>query len=176
MFDLPDEMRTETEQRNYLVTTRAYELAADPTKTYVPPEEQSAVPYINFAPLQNALTHLEQSAKDYDDAVKERITSGEVLTRDMAESLNRILISTERMMTYEEGLPRRPWFKHQIYAPGFYTGYGVKTLPGIREGIEQRTWEVVEKYVEIVAAALNRVAGAIDRAAEVVREEATDGS
>ena len=89
-----------------------------------------------------------------------------MLTRDMAESLNHILISTERMMTYEEGLPRRPWFKHQIYAPRFYTGDGVKTLPGTREGIEQRAWEVAEKYVDIVAAALNRVASAIDRAAK----------
>ncbi len=69
-------------------------------------------------------------------------------------------------MTSSEGLPRRPWFRHQIYAPGFYTGYGVKTLPGVREAIEQRNWQEAGAQIETAAQMIRRLAGQIDRAAE----------
>ena len=70
----------------------------------------------------------------------------------------------ERMLTRTEGLPRRPWFRHYVYAPGFYTGYGVKTLPGVREAMEQRQWQDVPRQVEIAAEVLERYAAEIDRA------------
>ena len=73
-------------------------------------------------------------------------------------ALNRLLYSSERAFKYDPGLPKREWFKHLIYAPGFYTGYGVKTLPGIREGIEQKAWDEPRKYIPIVADAINRFA------------------
>ena len=57
----------------------------------------------------------------------------------------------EQSLTRSEGLPRRPWFRHQIYAPGFYTGYGVKTLPGVREAIEQKNWTEGNQQIEIEA-------------------------
>ena len=60
-------------------------------------------------------------------------------------------MKTERALTRKEGLPRRPWYRHQIYAPGFYTGYGVKTLPGVREALEQRQWKEAEEQVGVVA-------------------------
>ena len=72
-------------------------------------------------------------------------------------------------MTREQGLPRRSWFKHQIYAPGFYTGYGVKTLPGVREAIEQRNWKEASDEVTIVAETLDHLAAEIDRATSIVR-------
>lgn len=73
-------------------------------------------------------------------------------------------MQTERAMIREAGLPRRPWFKHQIYAPGFYTGYGVKTLPAIREAIEQRDWTEAEQQIKLVAETINQIATAIDHA------------
>ena len=73
-------------------------------------------------------------------------------------------MQTERAMLREAGLPRRPWFKHQIYAPGFYTGYGVKTLPAIREAIEQRNWPEAEQQINLVAETITQIAAAIDRA------------
>jgi len=73
-------------------------------------------------------------------------------------------MQTERAMVREQGLPRRPWFKHQIYAPGFYTGYGVKTLPAIREAIEQRNWTEAEQQIGLVSDTINQIAAAIDRA------------
>jgi N-acetylated-alpha-linked acidic dipeptidase len=66
-------------------------------------------------------------------------------------------------------LPRRPWFKHQIYAPGFYTGYGVKTLPGIREAIEQHRWEEASEQIGVVAGTLEKTAAQVDRAAAVLK-------
>ncbi len=76
---------------------------------------------------------------------------------------------TERAMLNAGGLPRRPWFKHQIYAPGFYTGYGVKTLPAVREAIEQRNWQEAAAQISVVARTLNNVAAEIDRAAALVK-------
>lgn len=82
--------------------------------------------------------------------------------------MNKELISTERLMTNDDGLPRRPWFRHQVYAPGFYTGYGVKTLPGIREAIEQRNWDEATEQIELVAEMLMRVSGALERAVRIL--------
>ena len=73
-------------------------------------------------------------------------------------------------MTDDAGLPRRSWFRHQIYAPGFYTGYGVKTLPGVREAIEQRDWRETDTQMARLAATLGKVAGEIDRAAKILSD------
>jgi N-acetylated-alpha-linked acidic dipeptidase len=79
--------------------------------------------------------------------------------------LNRLLYTSERTFKYDPGLPRREWFKHLAYAPGFYTGYGVKTLPGIREGIEQKQWEEARTYIPIVATAITNLADQVQKAA-----------
>ena len=71
-------------------------------------------------------------------------------------------------MLRENGLPRRDWFKHMIYAPGFYTGYGVKTLPGIREGLEERNWDEVNLFISEVAKALDRAAATINNATTIL--------
>jgi N-acetylated-alpha-linked acidic dipeptidase len=165
---LLEDTRAQTESENYLVESRAYELAADPTKTYVVPTKKSAVPYLSFAPIQNALARMKRNAQSYDEALRLRMSDGPALDASTRESLDGILMSVERLMTHEEGLPGRPWFRHQIYAPGFYTGYGVKTLPGVREAIEQRRWELAEQYVGVIGDALNRVAAALSQAKELL--------
>ena len=81
--------------------------------------------------------------------------------------LDRFLYRTERLLTRTEGLPRRDWFRHQIYAPGFYTGYGVKTLPGIREAIEQRNWKEAAEQIEVASRTIERFATEIDKAAAI---------
>ena len=167
IMKLAEGMRNETEEKNQLITTDAYRLAADPQKTYIVPEPEKPVPYFNFAPLQNALSRLEVLAKQYDQALASRGSEISVANR---EQLNRMLMSMEQLMTREEGLPRRSWFRHQIYAPGFYTGYGVKTLPGIREAIEQRDWEEAAEQIEIVSATLDRVSGALEKAIHLLQE------
>ena len=171
---LLESVREETERRNALVAANAYSLAADPTETYVAPEAQEDVPYLNFAPLQNAIARLSESADSYDRAVETALSTHNL--SDVPEDergrhlaiiadLNAALISTERAMTREDGLPRRPWFRHQIYAPGFYTGYGVKTLPGVREAIEERAWDEAAAQIERLAGTLDTLADQIDTAA-----------
>ena len=160
-------MRTETELHNRLVENDSYEIASDPTKTYVPPEAKEPVPHINFAPVENAVARLEAAAARYDELMTSAVSQG-LLGGGTGERLNNLLQGMEQRMTREEGLPRRPWFRHMIYAPGFWTGYGVKTLPGIREGLEERAWDEVDMFVDEVAAALNRVSDGLDQAAALL--------
>jgi N-acetylated-alpha-linked acidic dipeptidase len=160
---LADDLRTETAHLNRMVEEGAYELAADPTKTYVPPKKKEPVPYLNFAPLENATARLQDAAKAYDDALA-RATAAGGPDAATAARLNGLLQGLEQRLTRPEGLPRRQWFRHQIYAPGFWTGYGVKTLPGVREGIEQRAWGEVRQFVDEIAAALDRLSEGLDQA------------
>ena len=159
---LADQMRTETDERNKLLDDKIYETFDDPTKTWVAPQRRDPVPYLNFAPLQNAVAALRKSAQAYDSAWSKG--AGPALPAATRAKLDAILMKTERAMGSKEGLPGRPWYRHQIYAPGFYTGYGVKTLPAVREAIEQRQWKDVEGNVEAVARTIEGTAKEIDRA------------
>ena len=154
---LADDNREETEDLNELIDDGLYDLALDPTKGIAQPKRKSPVPHFNFAPLQNALETLEISTDTYVAAAKGRAPRS-------SEDLDRLLYKAERQLTRKSGLPRRPWFRHHIYAPGFYTGYGVKTLPGIREAIEERKWEEAERYILITADVLLDYARHIDSA------------
>jgi N-acetylated-alpha-linked acidic dipeptidase len=166
---LADDLREETEKRNRLIREGRYDAAADPLVPTVPPKVLPPVPHLNLAPLQNAVEHLKRSARDYDQARRDREKSGKPLGPDAAKSLDVLLMKTERALTRDEGLPRRPWFKHAVYAPGFYTGYGVKTLPGLREAVEERKWEEAATQGEAAAAAIERFSAEIDRAAPLLR-------
>jgi len=167
---LADDMREETRQKNQEISNHTLEMVADPTQVYVVPKMEAPVPYLNFAPLQNSLTRLQESARRYDAAMNEAASAGaRTLSPEAEKSLDEALIKTERAMTREQGLPRRPWFKHQIYAPGFYTGYGVKTLPGVREAIEQRAWKEANDEVNVVAETLDNLSAEIDRATNILK-------
>jgi len=160
--------RAETDRANALVEANAYVLAADPTETYVPPGAEEDVPHLNFAPLQNAIDRLERSALAYDSALHRAMSEDGQPPAD-PRALNQLLIATERAMTSPDGLPRRDWFRHLVYAPGFYTGYGVKTLPGVREAIEQRAWDEADAQVQRLGRALSEVADRIGSAAALLR-------
>ena len=121
------------------------------TETFVAPDKKDPVPHLNFAPLQNAVDRLQKSAEAFDKARMGRTTP---FTGETRAALNKLLYQTERTMTDKDGLPRRNWFRHQIYAPGYYTGYGVKTLPAVREAIEQREWAEAERQIERVGGIL----------------------
>ncbi|MDP2955499.1 MAG: transferrin receptor-like dimerization domain-containing protein [Longimicrobiales bacterium] len=160
---LADDLRVQTERHNRLVDAGAFTLAADPTLTYVPPGRKEPVPYLNFAPLRNAVARLDAAASAYDAALGRRMAD-EGVDPAAAARVNSVLRGLERRLTRADGLPRRPWFRHQIYAPGFWTGYGVKTLPGVREGIEQREWGEVRLFVDEIAAALDRFSDGLEQA------------
>jgi N-acetylated-alpha-linked acidic dipeptidase len=82
--------------------------------------------------------------------------------------LNQQLIESERKLTNEDGLPRRPWFKHMLYAPGIYSGYEVKTVPSVREGIEQKKYAEAEQEIVRVARALQEESTLIESAAKLL--------
>ena len=147
--DLAEDMGQETRQTNARLESGVYELALDPTRTLGPPARKKEVPFFNFAPLKNALAELETAAQDYAEIAGSNAAS---------EQDNILLYSSERELTRDDGLPGRPWFTHHIYAPGFYTGYGVKTIPGVREAIEQRQYDQVENEVETAAEVISGMA------------------
>ena len=118
-------------------------------------------PALDLAPLRKALDRLQKSADGYERALARRGVPGD---RGRLAELNRVLYTSERAFRHDAGLPRREWFKHLAYAPGFYTGYGVKTLPGIREGIEQKAWDEARQFIPLVAGAIDKLAAQVDRA------------
>jgi len=151
---LADRMRKDTERTNKNIDDGIYALALDPNKTLGPPKREKPVPHFNFAPLKNALNRLQTAAKAYDAAAAKGLVA--------SEKINQLLYTSERLLTRDEGLAGRNWYKHHIYAPGFYTGYGAKTIPGVREAIEQREYDQVAGQVEIAAQVLDRMSGRIE--------------
>jgi len=140
----------------------AFGLASDPTAPTLAPPAQSAVPHLNLAPLDNANTRLQAAAKAYDRALS--IIGTANLSADSRRQLDALLQGMEQSLLDPEGLPGRSWYRHLIYAPGLYTGYGVKTLPGVREAIELRDWAQAERYAVKTAEVLDRYAARLDQA------------
>ncbi len=161
---LVGDMREKTASTNAVITSGAYRLAADPSKVFVAPATKDDVPFLNFAPLDNILAHLVTAAGEADKATGSDGTLA-AATSESTAALNIQLAQLERSMTSDQGLPRRPWFRHQVYAPGFYTGYGVKTLPGVREAIEERKWDEAEMEIKRTAEMLGRVTEALNKIA-----------
>jgi N-acetylated-alpha-linked acidic dipeptidase len=156
-------------EKNRRIDDTTYELVADPAKRFVTPEREPPATVLNFTPLQNALTRLQQSTRNYDAALRDASTTTRLKSRETQQALDSALRQIEIGLVDERGLPRRPWFKHTLYAPGFYTGYGAKTLPGIREAIEQHNWNEATEQIGIVAATLERTAAQIDQATSIVK-------
>lgn len=154
----------EIRERNTEIEEGVFNAIADPRKTLVPPPAETEPPHLNFAPLENGLALLTRSAERYDKAVQKT-----VLDKASLQPVNEKLIQIERGLTLPDGLPGRPWFRHQIYAPGFYTGYGVKTLPGVREAIEQKHWKEANDQIVRAGKVLEKEAALIDEAAALLR-------
>ncbi len=153
----------ETRDRNQALDDGAFNATSDPRRPTVAPAKEDVPPFLNFTPLDNAQAMLDRSAERYSKAVKS-FTSRATGPAQGLQGLNGMLAQTERRLTNPEGLPRRPWYQHLIYAPGFYTGYGSKTLPGVREGIEEKRYQEAEQQITRVAKALQDYSAAIDAA------------
>ncbi len=129
--------------------------------------EMDGAPSLDLSPVRDALDELCSAGRSYERMLA-RLASTRANaianSRDRLLALNRLIYRSERAFRYEDGLPKREWFKHMVYAPGFYTRYGVKTLPGIREGVEEEAWRDVETYVPAVASAIRTLADSIDEA------------
>jgi N-acetylated-alpha-linked acidic dipeptidase len=164
--DLARKMRDEIEERNLQLEEGAYAAAADPREKSVPPPKEAVPPVLNFAPLDNANDALAHSAAEYRKAYEHANTNGGAAFGNASlVEVNALLIASERKLTSDEGLPGRPWFKHMIDAPGQYTGYEAKTLPAVREAIEQKKWQDADDAIVVVSRVLQGEAALISSAA-----------
>ena len=162
IIKLTDSFREETATMNQLISSGMLKDVQDPKVIFNVPKIKSAVPQMSFVLLQKALNQLRDSSRAYQTA-----SEGKQLSPASQKSLDELLYKTERTLTTNTGLPRRDWFRHQIYAPGFYTGYGVKTLPGVREAIEQRDWKEAEEQMLIISKVIEGFASEIDKATKM---------
>jgi len=169
LHELTDQKRKSAEELGRLLDQNAFTLASDPTRRVSAPERDPEVPYLDLAPLDNATARLEKSAKAYDNLFAKLEAGSSKLSPAQSQELDELLRGMEGTLLYARGLPGRDWYKHMIYAPGLYTGYGVKTLPGVREAIEQNHWDEANQYAALTAAALTAYCDRLDQAAALVR-------
>ena len=150
-----DALREKAQVENDLIKNNAYTIAADPTTKLATPTLLTEVPFVDFSSLLNALATLEKSAQKL-----EKLKAG--ADANKLAAINAKIYSAEQSLLLPAGLPRRPWYKHSLYAPGFYTGYGVKTVPGVREAIEQQNWTETQQQITAVANAINKFSSYLD--------------
>jgi N-acetylated-alpha-linked acidic dipeptidase len=159
--------QNEAIERNKQIDEGVFTAIADPKKVSVSPPALEVPPHLNFAPLQNASDALTHSAERYQKALEKVSANGELAVNPAElQALNAKLMQSERKLTSPQGLPGRPWFQHLIYAPGQYTGYDVKTIPGVREAIEQKKWKEADEQIVRAANALQDEAMLVDLAAQ----------
>jgi len=161
-----DKQREDIQEKNQKLAEGMYEATADPRYSWVTPKKEEVPPHLNFAPLDNAVESLERSSAEYQKAL-DRVAAngGAALTSASVKEVNQMLIQCEHKLTTPEGLPGRFWYKHELYAPGVYTGYAAKAIPAVREGLEQKKWKEAEESAGRVAKVLESEAQHISAAA-----------
>ncbi|MFC5860739.1 transferrin receptor-like dimerization domain-containing protein [Acidicapsa dinghuensis] len=160
--ELDTEERDKAKERDKEISEGVYDALKDPKKTLVPPPTETIPPYLNFAPLEQASDDLTEAAQAYDKAYSAAAAA------NPDPKLNEDLMRSERLLTDSRGLPNRPWFEHLLYAPGFYTGYGVKTIPGVREAIEQKQWSEANEQINHVSEALEHEVDLLKQATKLL--------
>ncbi len=168
---LAQTQRSDIVERNREIDDGVFTATNDPRRPLVAPVKDPVPPYLNLAPLHNGLEVLERSSDEYEKMLG-RAMEGDRLARASLPAINAQLIGVERTLILPDGLPGRPWYRNQIYAPGLYTGYGVKTLPGVRESIEEKQWTMAEQQTERVGKVLENCGEKIQSAAAAL-EQAT---
>jgi N-acetylated-alpha-linked acidic dipeptidase len=157
---LADDEREEAIERNKEIDEGLFSATNDPRRSKVAPPREDVPPHLNFAPLENATDALALSAQRYQTAVEK--AWGPTLSQQILQDINQKLMESERRLTDQGGLLRRPWYKHMIYAPGVYSGYAAKTIPGVREAIEQKHWDEANAEITRVSAILDNETAVIN--------------
>ncbi len=155
--------RAHAEAQNALIAKDAFKLAADPTRRWAPPPKAEVAPQIDFSALDSAVERLSASAKAYDAAAAHPGADAQL------QKVDALLQGSEQSLTDPAGLPNRPWYQNLIYAPGVLTGYGAKTLPGVREAIEGDRWAEAQDYVGRTASVLDALSARLDQATRLLQ-------
>jgi len=153
-------------ERNLELQEGVFTATSDPHKTYVPPPAETVPPFMNFAPMKNAIELLKKSADDYSKALAKFKSSGATISPQSLDAVNADLLGISRLFLNEKGLPERPWFKNQIYAPGAYTGYGATPVAAVREYMDEKKWKEADAQIPVVAHVIENIAGGISKAAD----------
>jgi len=170
---LATDLRDRTIERNREIDDGVFAAVDDPRERLLMPPKETVPPFLNFAPLENGWSALQRAAEQYEQAFgKVESNSRAALAQASLREANRKLILVERALTLKDGLPNRPWYEHQIYAPGLYTGYGVKTLPAVRESIEQKQWAEADQQIARVGKVLENAGEAISSATAELKRAA----
>jgi N-acetylated-alpha-linked acidic dipeptidase len=164
---LADDRRDLARRQDGLLKANAFALAADPTEPHGDPAALKPVPKFDFSALDDAIATMKKSAKAYDDALA---ANGGGLSPDKLARLQALMQSLDQTLLNERGLPGRDWYKNLVYAPGRFTGYGAKTLPGIREAIEEERWDDAVTYIGLTADAFRAYAKRLDEATAVLTQ------
>ena len=163
LHELVTKTRKATDQQHKLLDSDAFKLAADPMNPVAAPLRKSDMPPIDLKPLDESVQKLGQSMQAYDAAYKKVQNTGYQMPKEQARQLNEMIGRMEKSFTDPAGLPGRTWFKHMVYAPGMLTGYGVKTLPGVREALEARRWDEANQYAGVTAKVIDGYRAQIEK-------------
>jgi N-acetylated-alpha-linked acidic dipeptidase len=166
---LVEDKRKNGAELTRLLEQNAFGLAADPTRVVLPPEPETPVPQVDFGALDAVGARLKLSARAYDEAYAKVTAAGTTLSGAQRHQVNALLQGMEQKLTDARGLPGREWFRHFVYAPGRLTGYGVKTLPGVREAIESGRWEEATQYAALTAAVLGTYCDRLDELSALLK-------
>jgi N-acetylated-alpha-linked acidic dipeptidase len=172
---LLEDKQAEFTERNLELQEGVFKATRDPRRPLLPPPAEAVPPFINFSPMKNAVGLLKKSADHYSAALAAFAAKGApMLPKSSLALINEDLLRVSRAFLNQSGLPDRPWFKNQIYAPGAYTGYGAKPIAAVREYMDERRWRDAESQVPQVAHAIESAATAIDKAAADLQKEVTN--
>jgi N-acetylated-alpha-linked acidic dipeptidase len=156
----------EIAEQNLELQEGVFKASADPHKTFVPPPQEAVPPFMNFSPLKNAIERLKKSADLYSQALaKWKAQGSPAIPQQSLDQVNADVMRVSRLFLNQQGLPERPWFKNQVYAPGAYTGYGAKPIAAVREYMDEKKWKEAEGQIPQVAQVIENVSAGIDQAA-----------
>ena len=156
----------EIAEQNLELQEGVFKASADPHKTFVPPPQETVPPFMNFSPLKNAIERLKKSADLYSQALaKWKAQGSPAIPQQSLDQVNADVMRVSRLFLNQQGLPERPWFKNQVYAPGAYTGYGAKPIAAVREYMDEKKWKEAEGQIPQVAQVIDNVSAGIDQAA-----------
>jgi N-acetylated-alpha-linked acidic dipeptidase len=174
---LVKDKQEEFTERNLELKEGVFKATRNPRKLLLPPPTETVPPFVNLAPMKNAIESLKKSADRYSAAISAYQTKGSPLLQPQSlESINADLLRVSRLFLNQKGLPDRPWFKNQIYAPGAYTGYGAKPIAAVREYMDERKWAEAEGQVPQVSQVIETAASGINKAAEDLENASAPGA